>query len=42
MKYRKLGNTGLFVSEIGYGSWLTFATQVDLDRAELFPGPRDR
>ena len=34
MKYRKLGNTGLFVSEIGYGSWLTFATQVDLDRAE--------
>lgn len=34
MKYRKLGNTGLFVSEIGYGSWLTFANQVDLDRAE--------
>lgn len=34
MKYRKLGNTGLFVSEIGYGSWLTFANQVDLARAE--------
>lgn len=34
MKYRKLGNTGLFVSEIGYGSWLTFASQVDLSRAE--------
>lgn len=34
MHYRKLGNTGLFVSEIGYGSWLTFANQVDLDRAE--------
>ena len=34
MKYRKLGNTGLFVSEIGYGSWLTFANQVDVDRAE--------
>lgn len=34
MKYRKLGNTGLFVSEIAYGSWLTFATQVDLNRAE--------
>ncbi len=33
MKYRKLGNTGLFVSEIAYGSWLTFASQVDLDRA---------
>ncbi|MFW5688529.1 MAG: aldo/keto reductase family protein [Spirochaetota bacterium] len=34
MKYRKLGNTGLFVSEVAYGSWLTFANQVDLDRAE--------
>jgi voltage-dependent potassium channel beta subunit len=34
MKYRKLGNTGLFVSEIAYGSWLTFANQVDLERAE--------
>ena len=34
MKYRKLGNTGLFVSEIGYGSWLTFANQVDLERAQ--------
>ncbi len=34
MKYRKLGNTGLYVSEIAYGSWLTFANQVDFDRAE--------
>ncbi len=34
MRYRKLGNTGLFVSEIAYGSWLTFANQVDVDRAE--------
>lgn len=34
MKYRRLGNTGLFVSEIAYGSWLTFANQVDVDRAE--------
>lgn len=34
MKYRKLGNTGLYVSEISYGSWLTFANQVDVDRAE--------
>jgi len=33
MRYRKLGNTGLFVSEIAYGSWLTFASQVDLERA---------
>jgi 1-deoxyxylulose-5-phosphate synthase len=24
MKYRKLGNSELFISEIGFGSWLTF------------------
>lgn len=34
MEYRKLGNTGLVVSEIAYGSWLTFASQVDLSRAK--------
>lgn len=34
MEYRKLGNTGLTVSEIAYGSWLTFASQVDLERAK--------
>lgn len=34
MKYRKLGNTGLSVSEIAYGSWLTFANQVELDKAK--------
>lgn len=34
MKYRKLGNTGLFVSEVSYGSWLTFHNQIGLDRAE--------
>lgn len=34
MKYRKLGNTGLFVSEVGYGSWLTFENQFDLRTAE--------
>lgn len=33
MEYRKLDNTSLFVSEIGYGSWPAFANQVDLDRA---------
>jgi len=36
--YRKLGNTGLFVSEIGYGSWLTFANQVELADAERIIG----
>jgi voltage-dependent potassium channel beta subunit len=33
MEYRKLGNTGLTVSEIAYGSWLTFADQIELDQA---------
>jgi len=32
MKYRKLGNSGLKVSEVAYGSWLTFANQVELDK----------
>ncbi len=34
MKYRKLGKTGVRVSEISYGSWLTFGTQVELDAAK--------
>lgn len=34
MKYRKLGNTGLFVSEISYGSWLTFHNQIDGSTAD--------
>ncbi|MBK9578818.1 MAG: aldo/keto reductase family protein [Fibrobacteres bacterium] len=34
MQYRKLGATGLKVSEITYGSWLTFGTQVELDAAK--------
>ncbi|WP_066172716.1 aldo/keto reductase family protein [Bacillus marinisedimentorum] len=29
MQYRKLGNTGLKVSEIALGSWLTFGNSVD-------------
>ena len=32
MKYRKLGNSDLLVSEIGFGSWLTF---TDPQRKEL-------
>lgn len=37
MKYRKVGNTGLKVSEIAFGSWLTFGNQVELDLArDLF------
>ncbi|MCK5248678.1 MAG: aldo/keto reductase, partial [Spirochaetaceae bacterium] len=34
MEYRKVGNTGLRVSEIAYGSWLTFANQVELENAK--------
>jgi len=33
MQYRRLGNTGLKISEITYGSWLTFGNQVELDHA---------
>jgi voltage-dependent potassium channel beta subunit len=34
MKYRKLGRAGVRVSEISYGSWLTFGSQVELDAAK--------
>lgn len=34
MKYRKLGNSGLEVSEISLGSWLTYGGGVDRDNAE--------
>lgn len=34
MKYRRLGRTGLKISEITYGSWLTFGNQVELDSAK--------
>ncbi|MDA3811709.1 MAG: aldo/keto reductase family protein [Spirochaetaceae bacterium] len=34
MKYRKLGNSGLKVSEVAYGSWLTFANLGELEIAK--------
>ena len=34
MKYRRVGTSGLKVSEIAYGSWLTFANQVELENAK--------
>jgi voltage-dependent potassium channel beta subunit len=34
MKYRRVGNSGLKISEITYGSWLTFGNQVELDQAQ--------
>ena len=33
MNYRRLGKTGLKVSELSYGSWVTFSFQVGLDDA---------
>ena len=33
MKDRRLGKTGLKVSELSYGSWVTFSFQVGLDEA---------
>jgi len=29
MEYRRLGNSGLFVSALSFGSWVTFGNQVD-------------
>ena len=33
MKYRHLGKTGIQVSELSFGSWVTFSTQADVQAA---------
>jgi aryl-alcohol dehydrogenase-like predicted oxidoreductase len=33
MQYRKLGNTGMYISEITYGNWITHGSQVESDTA---------
>ncbi len=33
MEYRRLGRSGIKVSVLSFGSWVTFDTQVDVDRA---------
>jgi aryl-alcohol dehydrogenase-like predicted oxidoreductase len=33
MHHRHLGNSGLRVSELAYGNWITHASQIDADRA---------
>jgi aryl-alcohol dehydrogenase-like predicted oxidoreductase len=33
MQYRKLGNTGMYISEITYGNWITHGSQVESDAA---------
>ncbi len=35
MKYRRVGNSGLKVSEIGLGSWLTYGTAAEKEAADL-------
>src|SRR3989344_321143 len=34
MEYNKLGKSGLEVSELSFGSWITFGSQVDERTAE--------
>lgn len=33
MEYRRLGNTGIQISELSYGTWVTFSNQLDTNRA---------
>jgi aryl-alcohol dehydrogenase-like predicted oxidoreductase len=33
MKYRFLGNSGLLVSTLSFGSWVTFDEQLDIEKA---------
>ena len=33
MQYRRLGHSGLKVSELSYGSWVTYGSQVDTKAA---------
>ena len=38
MKYRNLGKSGLKISELSFGSWVTFNKQVDKNLAERMFG----
>ena len=33
MEYRRLGRSGLVISEIAYGNWITHGSQVEEDAA---------
>jgi len=33
MEYRRLGSSGMYVSEISYGNWITHGSQVEQDAA---------
>ena len=34
MKYRRLGKSGLQLSELSFGAWVTFAQQISNETAE--------
>ena len=34
MEYRRLGNSGLQVSALSFGSWVTFGSQIDYQNSE--------
>lgn len=36
MQYNKLGKTGVKLSELGFGSWITFAKQLNLEEVKNF------
>ena len=38
MEYRKLGNSGLKISELSFGSWVTFHRQLNAGMAEKMFG----
>lgn len=33
MEYRRLGNTGMYISEISYGNWITHGSQLETESA---------
>ena len=37
MEYRYLGNSGLQVSALSFGAWVTFGSQADVDEADGQP-----
>jgi aryl-alcohol dehydrogenase-like predicted oxidoreductase len=42
MEYRNLGRSGVRVSELSFGSWVTFHNQVNLDAAvEMMSAARE-
>ena len=34
MQYRRLGKAGIKVSELSFGSWLTFGPQMDVEHVK--------